>query len=766
MVMRARRAAVSLFLLSGTFALAPAQAQVDAPLISVPTPRGQGSTQPTDPIPASTVRTVDGDPSDWVGDPSRFGGTATYSAGELVYQDHIFDAYGADDGRDAERTARHDSLMETAPEIYRAEPALQYVPRELGIPVPSQLQAFMNYGNLPFQAEADLLELRVAIDSTHLWILARTTTMPTDSSTALLVLIDNVDGSAERNIPFTTQLSSERADVALLLNGTTGNIADLATGGITWLPAGSVATDSSGYTNAIEAKIPLADIGTGPLSIAAVTRKTGSDLANVAFRLDEPVRGDWFDKLQAISLYEGNIDRFFFDLDLIKMTAGATERYVPGPGYHDRIFISSQDISSEGGENGIFQHYGVYVPSAYDEASPSPLQFWLHWRGGKAHTAAAVTPRIFKHYGEDQDSIVVSPKGRGTSRWYVGKGHVDFLEVWNDVMAAFNVDEDRVYVTGHSMGGWGSYLMTILYPDRFAAGAPVSGPVTQGAWTGISFPGCDGEPCYLSANGGDPKTQHTRRLLENLRNVPLAILHGAADELVPVAGVSLQAERLAELGYRHRYYLFPAYEHYSIPVIDEWAEAARYMHQFTRNPNPDRVTYIRDTPFERTVETIQADGAPLDFEFNRAYWMSELTPSDLENGVAYVDVRSLALAGKSRLVIPEAGGPAALGQTGPYAMAGLGWVDDPTSPIVVSNAFELDLRGASRVRLDTTRMALDAGFTITGSLTSDTPFELRLAGSWSSAPEVTIEGEPVTATLSGGVLSISIPAGTSLLSIS
>jgi pimeloyl-ACP methyl ester carboxylesterase len=201
----------------------------------------------------------------------------------------------------------------------------------------------------------------------------------------------------------------------------------------------------------------------------------------------------------------------------------------------------------------------VYVPTAYDENASSPLQWWFHFRGGTAHIAAAGVTRVFDDMGEDRDALVVSPRGRGTSTWYVGKGHVDFQEVWADVHRTFAVDRRREYVSGHSMGGWATYLMTILYPDRFAAGLPASAPVTQGGWTGVDFEGCDeltgpdGEsPCFTGANGGRPRDQFTRPLLENTRWTPLAIYQGTADELVPTSGVLLQADRLRELGHRLR----------------------------------------------------------------------------------------------------------------------------------------------------------------------------------------------------------------------
>ena len=57
--------------------------------------------------------------------------------------------------------------------------------------------------------------------------------------------------------------------------------------------------------------------------------------------------------------------------------------------------------------------------------------------------------------------------------------------------------------------------------------------------------------------------------------IPLAIYQRAADELVPVSGVARQVQRLQELGYRYRFYVFPHQEHYGPPVQDQWSEWLR-----------------------------------------------------------------------------------------------------------------------------------------------------------------------------------------------
>jgi pimeloyl-ACP methyl ester carboxylesterase len=769
--------------------LAAPTAAAAAPVLSAEVPAGGGRTAAL--ADAAHPKEVDGRIGDWRGTRPGFGGAVLLSAGELLYEDHLFDAWGPDDGRDAERLAIQDPLMEAVPETYRIDPALQAnLPGEFGLPAPEQLEYSTNYGDLEHADQADLAELRLAASRRDLFVLARTTTMLEGPAregeqpvrTGLLLLFDTGGPETEPlPVPFGAGITSERADTAVLFVEDRGWVADLRSGAVVSLPADSVVTQPRGYRNAIEARVPRAMLG----SVEAVAAATGlaepggdrlkalglgANLANVAFRTGEPVR-DWWDKRQALALHAGTIDPFFQDVDLARLTSGANESWTPTAGYHERIFASKHKISEEKGREGIRQHYGVYLPSEYHAGKASPLQFWMHWRGGSANAGAALAPKIFHELGEGVDTVVVSPRGRGTSRWYVGKGHVDFREVWRDVHRTFSVDRSRTYVAGHSMGGWASFLLTILYPDRFAAALPASPPVTQGMWTGLDFAGCDEyeaggyTPCYGGANDGDARVQHTRRLLENVRYVPWAIFHGAADELVPVSGVTRQVERLVELGYRHRYYLFPHQEHYGPPVTDEWAEGARYMHTFARPRNPARVTYIRDMPFERATETIQSDKVPLDFSFDRAYWMSRLEPADPEQGVASFDGTSAALAAQPHLAVPEAGGPAAVGQTGPFVMTGLRW--DTTlggEPPAKENSFSATLKGARQVRLDMKRMAIDLASPVSARIDSDTPLTLELSGDWGKrAPVALAGGERIAAALRRGVLTLNLPAGVSEL---
>jgi pimeloyl-ACP methyl ester carboxylesterase len=403
------------------------------------------------------------------------------------------------------------------------------------------------------------------------------------------------------------------------------------------------------------------------------------------------------------------------------MRAGRNERYRPTSGYHDRIFDSSPAISSEGGRNGILQHYGLYIPTSYSAKTPNPVQWWFHFRGGRAHIAAAVVPGVIKQMGEDANSLVVTPDGRGSSTWYVGKGQVDFTEVWADVHKLVNIDRNREYIAGHSMGGWASWLLPILYPDRFAAAFPASGPPTQGLWAG-----CEDDACFQSANDGRPRDEWTTPLLENLRWVPYVNYQGAADELVPVSGVTMQMEKMRSLGLRYRYYVFPHEEHYGPPIFDQWAEGVKYEHQFTRNPNPPSVTLIRSMPMERAVEQVNSGGVPLSFDFDKAFWVSGLEPADATKGVARIDVRSLAIPEPAHDVVPDVVPPVSVDQQDPSVEEGQTWTTRAGSEQPAKNGFVATLSGATDVTLDPKRMRISLRRPVSVDVTSDRPVTIHL----------------------------------------
>lgn len=755
---------------AGRAAIIP-EAVPDLPLLGAQAYRGNDLIVAQAASVAPTAKTADGDISDWVGTPTRFGGTSIYSRGEYVYQDYVMDDWGADDGQDFARVEITDELAAAEPRTYRAEALAQAAGEQFGAPGPETISATAEYGDAAFppglKDQSDIEEVRIAADDTSIHVMVRTTGMTPAGATAVVALLDTSEGGSFP-APGGIQTTAEYAVLAI---GTVGSLYE--EGILQCSGCVTVATNETGFINAMELSIPRSLVGSpsGAVRMGVATGVSAdgstiaavrsgdavSDLINVAFRFDEPAR-IWMDHDQSLALRAGVIDSFLTAVDLDALEAGRTETFEPRPGYFERVYETDSAVNAEREDGsyyqGSFQHYGVYIPTSYRRGTPAPATWWTHYRGGHAHDAAAWVPGLLRQLGEQRGNIVISPGARGTSTWYVGRGHEDFLDAWDDSMAAFSIDPDRVYLSGYSMGGWASWFLGMVYPDRWAAAFPTAGPPTQGLWAGA------GEATGPQNGATDAEAQLTFPLIENARALPYVIYHGTDDELVPVTGVARMAARFDELGYRNRFHLFPGYEHYTAAIIDEWNEAGAYMNSFRRDPNPPRVTYVVKPALEHAAETVQSGGASLDYHFDGAYWVSDLAVRDgaptAATTLGSIDATTSGRGIPTVVALPEAGTG---GQSTPYVMAGTRW--QTVGATVPSNSFTATLKNLSTGTLDVARMGLSSGAPITATVTSDGPSVLRLVGSWQSAPVVT----GANASFVGGVLEISVASGLASITI-
>ena len=691
-----------------------------------------------------SAKVLDGQVGDWIGQSSHIAGTSRLDAGEHIYTDYLFDDFGADDGDDAERLAILGPLAEAESRTSRIDQLFQAAGDQFDAPRP--FGAPDHYGDGESTDTTDIREVRWAADLDSVDLLVRTTTM-TDDRLAVLVLTGSGSPSTGegQDVGFGSGLKTNRFDTAYLLTSAGATFADIG-GGATPTEAAKVRVNPAGWTNALEASFPRASMPAAfDATVVAGTMTDGKFVpANVAYRYDEPVAGTYNDQRQALALYAGNIDEFGTRLHTAALRRGKTQTARPGPGYAERHFQSGANISRESGENGIWQPYGLYVPTNYTPKKASPLTFWLHYRGGKAHSGGAWTPRLITQLGEETGNIVVTPRARGTSTWYVSEAHQDFFEVFADVQRLLNVDEDRRYLSGYSMGGYGTYLFGLLYPDLFAGGYSTSGAMTQGAWTGEGPDDCR-MPCYVEANEGDADAQNTFRLLENARNLPLTIHHGTSDELVPITGVQRVGVRLAQLGYRYDLTMFTGYEHFTQAIVDEWADGAAYLNRFKRDENPRTVTYKVVPALVNAVNTVTADNVTFNFNPDGAYWTNGLVvrDGDVADPATFgqLDATSQAIPAAEHLAIPRTGVVSPLGHSTPFVRHGLEWLETGAKA-PVSNAFTATLRNLSRAKLNVARMALNPNKTISGTVTSDGAATLTLTNI-ARPVSVTLDGQPL-----------------------
>ena len=151
--------------------------------------------------------------------------------------------------------------------------------------------------------------------------------------------------------------------------------------------------------------------------------------------------------------------------------------------------------------------YRLYVPRTYDSASATPLVVMLHGALGdeRYYFSGLFDPAVIKTEADRRGCILVGVNGRGR----FGLSEEDVFEVIHAVTRDYTIDATRIYLTGHSMGGFAAWLVASSRPGLFAAIAPVSG----------------GPPAQ-----GDALTA----LLTKLKDTPAMVVHGAQDGIAPV----------------------------------------------------------------------------------------------------------------------------------------------------------------------------------------------------------------------------------------
>ncbi len=184
---------------------------------------------------------------------------------------------------------------------------------------------------------------------------------------------------------------------------------------------------------------------------------------------------------------------------------------------HKRTFVSSID--------GSVQYYAVNPakPLPGDDAPPA-LVLSVHGASVEAINQAG-------SYSSKNWCNIVSPTNRRPYGFdWEDWGRVDALEVFEDAKAALGYDPERVYLTGHSMGGHGTWILGSEYPDKFAAIGPSAGWLSF--WSYRAATKID-DPSPVEAILTRPELAgDTMTLAKNLTDTGLYILHGGADKVV------------------------------------------------------------------------------------------------------------------------------------------------------------------------------------------------------------------------------------------
>lgn len=189
--------------------------------------------------------------------------------------------------------------------------------------------------------------------------------------------------------------------------------------------------------------------------------------------------------------------------------------------------------------------YLVHLPKDYntDTDKKWPLLLFLHGIGERGSDLEKIKihgiPKIVEQYdleGKDFPFIAISPQCPSGSNWQAVTDKLeDLLDSTTDL---FRVDTNRVYLTGLSMGGFGTWALAMENPDRFAAIAPISGGV------------------------------NTSRLeqLQKLKELPVWAFHGDMDSTVPIDSDQAAVDALKSYGGNVKFTIYYGGQH------DVWTE--------------------------------------------------------------------------------------------------------------------------------------------------------------------------------------------------
>ncbi|HEU4780585.1 MAG TPA: prolyl oligopeptidase family serine peptidase [Steroidobacteraceae bacterium] len=263
--------------------------------------------------------------------------------------------------------------------------------------------------------------------------------------------------------------------------------------------------------------------------------------------------------------------------------------------------------------DGSPQYARAYLPANYDPAKKWPMILQMHgfnpanpvyWRWWSADSRHALDSEFSNHQGV----IYVEPHGRGNVQ-YLGFADSDVLRGIAEAKRLFSVDEDRVYLTGDSMGGWGTWNVSTRHPELFAAIAPVFG--------GVDYHSQMSEeelakltPIARFLN----EKQSSWSMAESLVNTPILVHHGDVDKAVNVEWSRWGVKLLQRWGYDVRYHEYPGKGHEALSD-NNGSLSGEWLLKHRRDPHPRKVR-IRSAELRNASAwwaRVQQSASPLEF---------------------------------------------------------------------------------------------------------------------------------------------------------
>lgn len=244
----------------------------------------------------------------------------------------------------------------------------------------------------------------------------------------------------------------------------------------------------------------------------------------------------------------------------VAATGCATAGFVPDRAHG---FVESQSAGH--------RHY-VYLPTGWSADRTWPVVVYLHGGGergsdGVKPTQVGLGPAIQRTNGAFP-YVVVFPQCESGVYWAEPSMRARILDSLDATLAEFHGDPSRVYLTGNSMGGFGTFLLAARTPGRFAALVPIAGGVKPPF--GVSIPEDD-----LFKKGPDHDNPEAT-VARAIGRTPTWIFHGASDWVVSPDNSRRMEALLKPNGGEVRLSMLPGVGHnsedtaYAMPELWRW----------------------------------------------------------------------------------------------------------------------------------------------------------------------------------------------------
>ncbi len=209
-----------------------------------------------------------------------------------------------------------------------------------------------------------------------------------------------------------------------------------------------------------------------------------------------------------------------------------------------------KDYSAQMDVEGTSVSYTIAIPRSYSDDTPAPLVLALHFGGQPSrYYGGYFMNMLVKPALRELKAIILAPTIPVGSSWIESVSEDAVMGLLEEIRKEYNIDPDRILVTGFSLGGIGTWEYASNYPDVFSAAIPISGMPSAG-------------------------------IADTISGIPLYVIHSKADQVFPWREVEEVVQQLQSRGLDVHFTILEGITHY---------ETGRFI-----GPLKDAIPWIRE----------------------------------------------------------------------------------------------------------------------------------------------------------------------------